>query len=151
MGIISVKVRTDGVAALKHTFSASKSPAEHALAVQVAKDTEQYVPMRTGLLVSRTRVIANKIIYAGPSAHMLYRGKVMVDSRTGKGPMKIVDKNGNEFIRFRKGATLKPTNRDLNISTAVHPKAQSHWVEASKAQNLEKWEKVAAEAIKREL
>ncbi len=62
MGIISVKVRTDGVAALKHAFSASKSPAEHALAVQVAKDTEQYVPMRTGLLVSRTRVIANKII-----------------------------------------------------------------------------------------
>lgn len=91
------------------------------------------------------------IIYPGPYARYLYEGKVMVDSATGKGPMRIVGKNGEEVIRFRKGATLKPTNRDLNIQPSVHKDAQSHWFEASKAQNLEKWVRAAGELIKHEL
>ena len=91
------------------------------------------------------------MLFRSPYARVLYESKVMVDAKTGKGPMRIVDKDGNEYIRFRKGAKLRPTGRDLNISTAVHPKAQSHWFEASKRDNLEKWEKTVKEAQLREL
>lgn len=121
---------------------------EHALAVQVAKDTEPFVPAMTKSLVNRTQVFGNQIVYPGPYSRYLYYGRVMVDSKTGRGPMKIVGKDGSVIIRFRKGAKLVPTERPLKISKAVHPQAQSHWLEASKAANLEKWERVAGRIIK---
>jgi hypothetical protein len=31
------------------------------------------------------------------------------------------------------------TDKDLVYTKSVHPNAQSHWFEASKAQNLPKW------------
>ncbi len=151
MGFVRFDVHTDGITALKGKLAASQEPAAHAVAVQASKDTEPYVPMRTGSLTARTQVEGSRIIYPGPYARYLYMGKVMVDSQTGKGPMKIVDQNGDEFIRFRKGATLVATSRNLNISTASHPKAQARWFEASKAENLEKWKKTAKEALLREL
>lgn len=133
MGIISVKVRTDGIAALKQALSASKSPAEHVLAVQVAKDTEPFVPFRTGVLRNTTQVRGNMIAYTQPYSHFLYEGKVFIYPPTGS-------------TWAPKGERKQRTERDLHIW-----EGQSHWLEASKAQNLEKWEKVAAEAIKREL
>lgn len=117
--------------------------AEKILTVQVMKDTRPFVPAETTSLNQRTRIVGNSIVYPGPYARYLYAGKVMVDSVTGKGPMKIPEVG----YRFHKGATLRPTERNLNISTAVHPQAQSHWFEASKKQNIEKWKQVAAKAI----
>lgn len=151
MAFVTFKVHMEGYDALKRALSESEAPAAHTVAVYVAKDTEPYVPMLTGSLVNRSQAIDNMVVYPGPYARYLYMGKVMVDSRTGKGPMKIVDGNGNEFIRFRKGARLVPTARDLDISTAVHPKAQAKWLEASKAQNLERWKRAAKEAVRRGL
>lgn len=111
--------------------------AEHALAVQMAKDTEPYVPARTKSLVNRTIVSGDTIIYPGPYARFLYHGKLMIDPKTGS-PW------------APKGATKEVTGIDLNISTAVHSKAQSHWFEASKAQNLPKWRRVSGRLIQRE-
>lgn len=123
----------------------------HIVAVQAAKDTEPFVPMRTGLLKNRVRVKGNIIIYPGPYARYLYYGKVMVNAATGKGPMHFVDKQGNEVISWPKGAVLKPSNRDLNIRKTYHPDAQAHWFEASKKKNLETWKETAARAIEHEL
>lgn len=117
--------------------------AEHIVAIQAAKDTEPYVPMMTGALKNRTQVAQNIIIYPGPYARYLYYGKVMVNAATGKGPAKIPDVG----YRFPKGATLKPTNRDLDIKRSHHKNAQSHWFEASKAENLEKWKGIAKRAV----
>lgn len=111
--------------------------AEHALAVQMAKDTEPYVPARTKSLANRTIVHDDTIIYPGPYARFLYHGKLMIDPKTGS-PW------------APKGATKEVTGIDLNISTAVHSKAQSHWFEASKAQNLPKWRRVSGRLIQRE-
>lgn len=119
----------------------------HILAQQVKKDTEQYVPMLTGSLNIRTRVTGNTIIYPGPYARYLYYGNVMVDAATGKGPIRIVDKLGNEYIRFRNGAVLKPTSRPLQYTTDFHPKAGKKWFERSKAENLEKWIRVAKRTV----
>lgn len=113
--------------------------AEHALAVQMAKDTDPYVPARTKSLANRVIVSGDTIIYPGPYARFLYYGKLMIDPNTGspwapKGATKVVD----------------PGGKKLDISTAVHSKAQSHWFEASKAQNLPKWRNVAGRAMQRE-
>lgn len=111
--------------------------AKHAVAVQMEKDTEPYVPALTKSLANRTQVNGDTIIYPGPYARFLYYGKLMIDPRTGS-PW------------ASKGATKVVTGTDLNISQAVHSKAQSHWFEASKAQNLEKWKRVAGRAMQRE-
>lgn len=111
--------------------------AEHALAIQMAKDTEPFVPALTKSLVNRTIVQDDTIIYPGPYARFLYNGKLMIDPNTGS-PW------------APKGATKVVTGKDLNISTAVHSKAQAHWFEASKAQNLPKWRNVAGRAMQRE-
>lgn len=124
------------------------SRAEHTLAMQVQKDTEPFVPAMTKSFVNRTHTFGNQIVYPGPYARYLYRGKVMVDAKTGKGPMKIVGEDGSVVIRFRKGATLRPTDRPLEISKSIHKDATDHWFEASKAKNLDKWEEIAGKLVK---
>lgn len=148
MSYLTVKVNVNDWGLEAKLANAAKR-AEHAVAVQAAEDTEDYVPMLTGSLKNRTQVRDNLIIYPGPYARYLYYGKVMVDSETGKGPMHFTGRDGNEVIRFRKGAVLKPTDRDLKFNTASHKNAQAHWFEASKAQNLDKWKRVAAKAVTR--
>lgn len=111
--------------------------AEHILAIQMAKDTEQYVPARTLSLTNRTKVIGDTIIYPHPYARYLYYGKLMIDPNTG-----------SPFAAA--GANKVVTGKNLNISQAVHGKAQSHWFDASKAQNLDKWKRVAGRAVQRE-
>lgn len=120
---------------------------EHIVAQQAMLDTKPYVPFLTGSLDIRTRVVGNTIIYPGPYARYLYYGVKMVDAATGKGPMHYVDKYGNEVIRYRKGATLKPTNTPLKYTTQHHPQAGPKWFERSKAQNLDKWLRVAEKAV----
>lgn len=145
MAEFKISVQSDIDEKLAKKLASATNQAEHALAAEIAKDTEPFVPAQTLSLSNRTKVSGNSIIYPGPYARYLYHGKVMVDAATGKGPMRIVSDDGTEVIRFRKGATLKPTDRPLNIRQDVHPQAQSHWMEGSKAQNLSKWLKKAKE------
>lgn len=140
-------VKTDISSTLGATVAKRTSKAEVALANEVEKDTRQFVPMLTGSLNTRTRVVGNTIIYPGPYARYLYNGKVMVDASTGKGPMRIVDKLGNEYIRFRKGAVLKPTDRPLQYTKDFHKDAGPRWFERSKAQNLKKWLRFAKKVV----
>lgn len=110
--------------------------AQHAVAVQAQKDTSPYVPALTGSLDQRTSVEENQIIYPGPDARFLYYGKVMVDPATG-----------SPFAP--KGGTKVVTDKDLVFNKAMHSQAQSYWFEASKAENLDKWIRVAGKAVKR--
>ena len=128
-------VRFDGEQAIRSALQESCTKAEHILAQQVAKDTSPFVPMLTGSLDQRTRVDGSQVIYPGPYARFLYYGKVMVDPNTGS-------------TYAPKGGTKVATDRNLVFNQTVHPQAQSHWFEASKAQNLEKWERVAEKAVK---
>jgi hypothetical protein len=115
---------------------ASNDRAEHAVAVQMEKDTRPFVPALTGSLMNRTRVDGNTVIYPGPYARFLYYGKVMVDPDTG-----------SPFAQ--KGAVKVVTDRNLVFNRSVNPQAQAHWFEASKAQNLEKWLRVYKKARKK--
>ena len=108
--------------------------AEKIMAAQVMKDTDKYVPAMTGSLTQRTFIRGSTIVYPGPYARFLYYGKVMVYAPTGstwapRGEHKVV------------------TDRDLVMHKTMHQLATSHWFEVSKAQNLEKWERVARKAV----
>lgn len=128
-------VRFEGEENIRNTLAESCRKSEHILAQQVAKDTSPFVPALTGSLDIRTRVEGSNVIYPGPYARFLYNGKLMVDPNTG-----------SPFAP--KGGTKVVTDRNLVFNQTVHPQAQDHWFEASKAQNLEKWKRVAEKAVK---
>ena len=110
--------------------------AQTVVAIQAQKDTSPYVPALTGSLDQRTRVEENQIIYPGPYARYLYYGKLMVDPATGSS-------------YAPKGATKVLTDKNLVFNKAMHSQAQDHWFEASKAENMDKWLRVAGKAVKR--
>lgn len=118
------------------TLRNASEKAEHAVAVQAQKDTSPYVPALTGSLDRRTIVNENQIIYPGPYARYLYYGKLMVDPATGSS-------------YAQKGATKVLTDKNLVFNKAMHSQAQDHWFEASKAENMNKWLRVARKAVKR--
>ncbi len=122
--------------ALEYIIARACTKAEHAVAEQVEKDTQPFVPMLTGSLTQRTRVDGSTVIYPGPYARFLYYVKVMVDPNTGS-------------TYAPKGGTKVVTDRNLVFNKTMHPQAQAHWFEASKAQNLDKWVRVADKAVKK--
>ena len=130
-------IHTEGMDAVKEAVSKGCDHAEHILAVQAAKDTTPFVPMLTGSLRTRTRVMGNTVIYPGPYARYLYYGKLYVDPLTGSS-------------YARKGVTKVPAVPEKNL--IFHRTGTcSHWFEASKAQNMGKWVRVAEKAVKRDL
>lgn len=135
---VDVKKFTNDMDKVGQRMARGSSAAAHILAFQMAKDTEPYVPAMTKSLSNRTLVLDDTVIYPGPYARFLYNGKLMIDPNTGS-------------AWAPKGATKVVTGKDLDIKHAVHDKAQSHWFEASKAQNLPKWRNVARRAMQREL
>ena len=130
-------IDTSGMDAVKESIASACSRAEHTLAVQVKKDTEPFVPMLNGVLRGKTKVVGNLIVYDGPYARYLYYGKLYVDPLTGSS-------------YARDGVTKVPAvpEKDLIFHK---PGTCSHWFEASKAQNMEKWVRVAEKAVKNDL
>lgn len=141
--MLKFSVYTNGLEDIGRRLSASCGKAEHALAQQVRADTRPFVPALTGNFDQRTRIVdpsgenggGAAIVYPGPFARYLYNGKLMVDPATGSS-------------YAPKGGTKVLTDRNLVFTKDVHSQAQSHWFEASKAQNLKKWVRVADKAVK---
>ena len=136
--MLKFNVHTSGLDSLREKVSSASDKAAHIVAMQVRKDTSPYVPALTGSLDKRTRVDGGEIIYPGPYARSLYFGKLMVDPATGSS-------------YAQKGSTKVLTDKNLVFNKAMHGQAQSHWFEASKAENLEKWVRVADKAVKHDL
>lgn len=133
---IRFTVDTSGLTAPKEQLARRCKAAEHTLAVQAMKDTAPFVPYRNGVFERMTRVSGNCILYPGPYARFLYYGKVMVDPATGSS---YAPKDGTKVL----------TDRNLVFSKSGNPQAQSHWFEASKAQNLDKWLNIAKKEVQR--
>lgn len=111
--------------------------AEHLVALKVREDTRPFVPYgETGNLDSSTKVEDNAVIYPGPMSRYLYYGKLMVDPNTGS----AWAKKGVKKVKAL-------PEKDLVFNTSVHADAQAFWFEASKAQNIEDWVRVAGKAV----
>lgn len=136
--MLKFNVHTSGLDSLREKVSSASDKAAHIVAMQVRKDTSPYVPALTGSLDKRTHVDGGEIIYPGPDARYLYFGKLMVDPATGSS-------------YAQKGSTKVLTDKNLVFNKAMHGQAQSHWFEASKAENLEKWVRVSDKAVKHDL
>lgn len=91
----------------------------------VNKRITKYMPFRSGALATKLKHIKSptEIEVLGPYARYPYYGKVMVNSVTGKGPAMIPGVG----YRYRKGTTLKVTDRDLKYDTTKHPDAGPFW------------------------
>lgn len=135
--MLRFKVHLDGFEKIENKVNRSCTEAEHIVAQRIRSDTSPYVPARDLVLDNTTRVVDNRIIYQQPYAHYLYYGKLRVDPETGSSYAK-------------KGGTKVLTNKNLVFSKAKHSQAQSHWFEASKAENLEEWLKTAQKAVNNE-
>lgn len=142
MASLKFTIREDFTAELAKKLSAGSSRVEHAVANDVAKDTAKFVPFRNGRLSNGVQIHGGTIVYPGPYAHYLYEGVVYVDPVTHAAG--FLTKDG---WKSRKGVRKVKTHRPLDIGTAEHKDAQSHWFEASKAQNLEKWEAIAGKMM----
>ena len=136
--MLKITVHTNLDEAISKKLAVASTKAEHAVAVQASKDTSPHVPMLAGPLNDRTQVDGRYISYRGPYARYLYYGKLMVDPNTGSS-------------YAPKGGTKVLTDKNLVIQKSVNPQAQSHWFEASKSQNMDKWLRVADKAVKNDL
>jgi len=136
--MLKFSVHTSGLSVIPERLKAASEKAEHTVAIQVQKDTSPYVPFLTGSLDQRTRVDGSEVIYPGPYARYLYHGKVMVDPETGR-------------AYAPKGGTKVVTDKNLVFNKAMHSQAQAYWFEASKAENMDKWLRVADKAVKRDI
>lgn len=128
--MITIRVRTEDF----DSILPSVNKVEQALAEQIMKDTDKFVPALTGSLVQRTHVEGSTIVYPGPYARFLYYGKVMIYEPTGS---TWAPKDEHKVV----------TGRDLVMHTTMHAQATSHWFEVSKAQNMERWLEVAERLI----
>ena len=100
------------------------------------------MPHVTGNFQARTRgmnmaMLGTEYMYAGvgPMGQYLYHGKVMVDAATGRGPFPIKDVGP----RFRKGAKLKVTSRDLDTSNGASGNWTPYWFDEAKRRHLSAW------------
>ena len=146
MSYLKISMKDHFSAGLMKKLQEAGPRAAHAVAVQIETDTEPFVPFLTGSLSERTQVMDGQVIYPGPYAQFLYRGKVWVDPVTHAAGFLTDD-----GWKSRYGVKKIETDRNLVFTKAHHDKAQSHWFEASKAQNMEKWTRVAGRAIDHEL
>lgn len=141
---LKFSVDVSGMDEVKRQLARACGRAESDLAQQVMNDTSPFVPALTGSLMVRTRIhpeyrgeiVGNAIVYPGPYARYLYYGKLMVDPATGS---TYAPKGGHKVV----------TDRNLVFNTTMHPQAQANWFDASKAQNMEKWVRVADKAVKK--
>lgn len=134
--MLRVSVCTEGLESIKEKLAQSCTEAEHMVSIQVQKDTSPFVPASGAPagMDTRTKVDGSMVIYPGPYARYLYLSKLMVDPETGSSYAK-------------KGRTKVLTDKNLVFSKAMHAQAQAYWFEASKAQNLDKWIRVAEKAV----
>lgn len=88
---------------------------------------KRYMPFVTGatykITVVQTNIRKPEIVTNVPYGKYLFYGKVMVDSKTGKGPFLIP---GVGF-RFPEHSVLKRTDRDLKYTKTKNPLAGPHW------------------------
>lgn len=123
-------------------FSDQFNKAQYELDSGVMTSMVPYMPMRDGQFINLTRAESAAIAGTGevvaaapPSGRFLYEGKTMVDEKTGspwarKGAKKVL-------VSQYKGKTN--AKQDLQYSKHKNPKAQSHWFDAAKKADGDKW------------
>ena len=125
--------------------------AQYALDGAIMQSMIPFMPKVNGDFIQRTvaksaAVQGTGTVYAGagPEGRYLYMGKVMVDAKTGKGPMNIPGVG----LRYKKRTKLKATERELDFNKLANPDVQKEWFLPAKKKDLKSWIEQAQNAIK---
>lgn len=125
-----IKIDTRSVAALTRRLGSQQltQRAQIAMTREADKRIGRYMAFRTGVMSGKAKrmISPSQILVDTPYARYQYYGKVMVNSKTGKGPRLIP---GVGF-RWPKGAILKVTDRPLQYDTSKNAKAGPYWDKA---------------------
>lgn len=93
----------------------------------VLRRLKKFMPFVSGALykltVAQTDIRKPEIRTIAPHAKYLWRGKKMVNAKTGKGPAMIPGVGP----RYKKGTILKVTGKPLKYTTAKNPQAGPKW------------------------
>lgn len=109
--------------------------AERALAARMLADMDAYVPSRSGATRAGASVQGNRIVYRGPYAGVLYRGRVQVDPET-RSPY------------ARPGVRKVASDRKIKYS---RPCATAYWLASAKRAKLREWQLLVAKEVTRGL
>lgn len=129
-------------------FSEQFNRAQFALDSAVMTSMVPFMPMQDGDFVNRTKAESAALAGTGevmaaapPQGRFLYEGKGMVDEKTGS-PWA---KKGAKKVLVSQFAGRTNAKENLSYSKNAHPKAQSHWFDAAKQEDLDKWVKEVKE------
>lgn len=130
-GILTVTIDgLDKISDLANAAGLSDGSAQKFFTQEVARATDEYVPMQTGVLAGTAMrfIEPNAIHYIAPYAGYLYEGKMMVD------PVYMIGgfhnkKTGRWWSRKGVQKIVDPRGRKLKYDKTAHPKAGDHWAE----------------------
>lgn len=123
----------------RRRFEQKMSMAQYYLDEQIKQDTNEYVPMRSGLLSNTVNIRqsgSGQIVYATPYAQFLYYGKVMVDTETGSAYSPL-------------GGKKKTIDKELDYDKSKHGLAGPHWYDRAYKTHKERWIEAAREGFRR--
>ena len=130
-GILTVTIDgLDKISDLANAAGLSDGSAQKFFTKEVARVTDEYVPMQTGVLAGTAMrfIEPNAIHYIAPYAGYLYEGKLMVDPKYLVGGFHNA-KTGRWWSRKDVQKILDPRGRTLKYDKTAHPKAGDHWIE----------------------
>lgn len=144
-----IRINTKGIDNLVRRLGSQQlaQRAQIAMTRAVDKNIGRYMAYRTGTMSDKQKrmISPTQILVDTDYARYQYYGKVMVNSKTGKGPRLIP---GIGF-RWPKYATLKATDRPLQYDTSKNEKAGPYWDKAlMENESAEIFESVANEIIR---
>ena len=123
-------------------FEMQYQQAQYLLDSTIMTDMEPLMPKQAGTFINKTKaasaaVAGSGLVYAaiGPEGRFLYRGKTMVDEKTGSPWARPSAKK--VLVSEFDGKTNAKENLDL--SRGANPGAQPEWFEAAKAANKDHW------------
>jgi len=104
--------------------------AQRFFTTEVARATDEYVPMQTGVLAGTAMrfIEPDAIHYVAPYAVYLYEGALMVDPKYKIGAFHD-EKTGRFWSRKGVQKILDPEGRRLTYDKTAHPKAGDHWAD----------------------
>ena len=129
-------------------FEKQFEKAQYELDSMVMTSMVPFMPFVTETFISETKsksgsIAGTGIVYAAvpPHGRFLYEGKTMVDEKTGS----TYARKGTKKVLVSQFGGKTNAKEDLQYNKEHNPKAQSHWFDAAKKQDLPKWVKKTKE------
>lgn len=125
-------------------FEGQYERAQYELDTMVMQDMVSYMPMINGTFINQTRARSDAIagsgyVYAAapPYGRFLYKGKVMVDERTGS----TYARKGAKKVLVSQYTGRTHAREELEFSKEAHPQASKEWFLKAKQRHGKTWER----------